>query len=856
LHIRQRLPPLSRIALLAGLAVVGFGSQPNRLIAQQQRRFRVDDLFALEDMGRYYGGPYDFSPDEQRLAFTRVRAESTLTNHEWDDLWGNAGGDIWVQMSPTAPPVNITGGLQDGSGWWAPQWSPDGRRLAMLSTRGDNVRLWIWDRQTRALQQLTTRGVALKYSPRERPYRWVDARRILIPVLPGDAKPGGMVIETRTPAIASTEWPKALAGDEVTASVLQSGVPVDLNSRPQGDLLRVDVVTGTAQVVIHGTIGSWRLAPRVEELAFTRPSTPYTPAADEPLPLGVAIPQVAAIEVVKLDGTPVALRGEVSPDVVEGSLRWAPDGHALAFFGYPGRAQPPSLYLLKLADRIVVRRTLPELDITTMRQAGQEVQLEWVSGGALIFVAAKRAEGGGVPGVTARRDWWCLRADGSLKNLTEGFTTVPSELWPQEGRAAFVGLAGGELWRIEPLSGKVANLTARLRPPVARLAWPARTYRGTDQYRLPGRTYDQVVLAVEEGPDQSPYVVDLRAGETRRLETPAPGAELVEYGPTTRTAIFWASDRQGLRVWRSDPDRGQPMLLAEANTFLRNVAEGALIPIEYTSLNGEPLKGWVILPVGYRRGKRYPLLTWVYAGAVWDKRPFGAISSINSSSSLNLQIPAANGYAVLLPSMPLAPPGQTDDPLLRLPEGVLPAVDKAIELGIADPARLFLMGQSFGGFSTYGLVTQTRRFRAAVALAGLSDLISLYGQFDARARYTDAPQENLFTMSLLESGQGKMGSPPWKDIGRYLRNSPIFFVDRVETPIMIVQGDLDYVAMQQGEEFFNSLYRQGKRAAFVRYWGEGHVIESPANIRDVWKRIFAWFDEFSPKAEENAVASP
>jgi dipeptidyl aminopeptidase/acylaminoacyl peptidase len=155
------------------------------------------------------------------------------------------------------------------------------------------------------------------------------------------------------------------------------------------------------------------------------------------------------------------------------------------------------------------------------------------------------------------------------------------------------------------------------------------------------------------------------------------------------------------------------------------------------------------------------------------------------------------------------------------------------------------MGQSFGGFSTYGLVTQTQRFNAAVSLAGLSDLISLYGQFGARERYTQYPQEDLFMQALMESAQVGMGNPPWKDLGRYLRNSPIFYVDRVKTPIMIIQGDVDYVAIQQGEEFFNSLYRQGKRAEFVRYWGEGHVLESPPNIRDMWDRIFAWLNQFS-----------
>ena len=70
--------------------------------------------------------------------------------------------------------------------------------------------------------------------------------------------------------------------------------------------------------------------------------------------------------------------------------------------------------------------------------------------------------------------------------------------------------------------------------------------------------------------------------------------------------------------------------------------------------------------------------------------------------------------------------------MLSLTKGVLPAVDKAMELGIADPKRLFVMGQSFGRFRTYGLVTQTTRFQAAVSLAGLSDFVSLYAQFDAR----------------------------------------------------------------------------------------------------------------------------
>lgn len=88
-----------------------------------------------------------------------------------------------------------------------------------------------------------------------------------------------------------------------------------------------------------------------------------------------------------------------------------------------------------------------------------------------------------------------------------------------------------------------------------------------------------------------------------------------------------------------------------------------------------------------------------------------------------------------------------------------------------------------------------------------------------------------------------MGDTPWGDLSRYVRNSPIYFADRVRTPLMIIQGDLDYVPIQQGEEFFTGLYRLGKKAKFVRYWGEGHTIETPVNTRDMWQRIFGWFDE-------------
>lgn len=273
---------------------------------------------------------------------------------------------------------------------------------------------------------------------------------------------------------------------------------------------------------------------------------------------------------------------------------------------------------------------------------------------------------------------------------------------------------------------------------------------------------------------------------------------------------------------------------------MRDIHPGILRQIEYTSLNGEKLKAQLILPPDYDSERTYPVITEVYPGWVISSTPHPS-HELNFLNPLNFQLAAAQGYVVLQPSIPLQPEGEADDPILKLLNGVLPAVEKAIALGIADPDRLYLMGQSFGGYAVYGLITQTHRFKAAVSLAGFANLVSMYGAFDPRFRYRRDAHEDCFHGALMESGQAAMGNPPWKDLGRYLRNSPIFAVDRVQTPLMIIQGDVDYVPIQQGEEFFASLYRQGKRAEFVRYWGEGHVLSSPANIKDMWERIFAWF---------------
>jgi dipeptidyl aminopeptidase/acylaminoacyl peptidase len=473
-------------------------------------------------------------------------------------------------------------------------------------------------------------------------------------------------------------------------------------------------------------------------------------------------------------------------------LRWSPDGKQLAFLGYSAtRENPPRLYQVDVARRSVHEHDLADIDSTPVVRLAP--QIEWTGDGSLMLLAARRVAGKRL-GVEDRRDWWLIASDGTTHNLTEKATKVSSELWALHGRSAFVGLADGKIWRITPATAKLENLSESLATPISRIVWPlAEDAMGDSQSASPGAEFSEIIFATGEGKEVDLNLLDLRSGVIQPIHKPSPSASLNAFDPPRREGVFTTSDSTGTFLWRSAFGENAPFELGKANTFLADIAPGLPQSIEYTSLDGEKLKGWIILPYNYEKGRRYPTLTWVYAGSVAKSTPT-VLANIDFFNPLSLQIPVSHGYAVLIPSMPLKPEGEVDDPMLRLMNGVIPAVDKGVELGTIDPDRLFVMGQSFGGFSTYGLITQTNRFKAAVALAGLSDLISLYGQFDARQRYGPYPQEDLFMDALLEGAQGNMGSPPWKDFGRYIRNSPIFFVDRVQTPVLIIQGDFDYVA--------------------------------------------------------------
>jgi dipeptidyl aminopeptidase/acylaminoacyl peptidase len=424
----------------------------------------------------------------------------------------------------------------------------------------------------------------------------------------------------------------------------------------------------------------------------------------------------------------------------------------------------------------------------------------------------------------------------SARNLSGSLKTAPFPLIATSDPNGMLGLAEGKLGRFDAQTGRWQEIKESPSK-IESIVWPK-------PEGLYGRPISQLLVqAILEGSKQF-HRLDVTASGAKLISalTVPSEASLVDYSPAKDLVLYSTKTSEGTFLWSNNGGNGAVVRRFSINEHLAKISEPRRVLIDYYSGDGQILQGLVLLPIGYREGTRYPLITYVYPGTI-IRTPNYFAAYKNSLIMLNLQLLASKGYVVLIPSIPLGPEGEASDPYLDIPKGVLPALDKVIEKGIADPDRLGVIGQSYGGYGVYGLVTFTHRFKAAISLAGLSNLVSLYGTFDARTRYTDESSIRMNQAALAETSQVRMGNTLWVDSTRYIRNSPIFYLDRVETPLLIIQGDLDYVAIQQGEEFFTGLHRLGKRARFVRYWGEGHGPHSPANVRDMWGRIYDWFSE-------------
>lgn len=340
------------------------------------------------------------------------------------------------------------------------------------------------------------------------------------------------------------------------------------------------------------------------------------------------------------------------------------------------------------------------------------------------------------------------------------------------------------------------------------------------------------------------YEVDLISGQSLKLieDDKDYGMDprmMMDISADGRKVAYCAQDAQrDEEVWVTGIDFAKSTQLTHINPQLERYVMGAARLIEWRGPAGERLQGALLLPAGYEAGKHYPLVVYPYGGAFRsvNVNRFGLMGS----GVENMQLLATRGYAVLLPDAPL----HVGTPLQDLATTVLPGVDKVIAMGIADPDRLGVMGQSYGGYCTLALIVQTTRFRAAVMRAGQGDLISMYGSMEKSGF--------AHFIEWSEKGQGEMGGTPWKFRNRYIENSPIFNLDKVETPLLIIHGGADSVVpVYLADEVFVGLRRLGKEVEYAKYEGEDHAerLWSYANQTDYLTRMIAWFDKHLKPAQ-------
>ncbi len=269
---------------------------------------------------------------------------------------------------------------------------------------------------------------------------------------------------------------------------------------------------------------------------------------------------------------------------------------------------------------------------------------------------------------------------------------------------------------------------------------------------------------------------------------------------------------------------------AESITWTSAVQPSPTIPPS-SGLEDFNVQGWLLYPANYDPAKKYPLIVYVHGGPSsatlphWPGVGYGPVPF------------AALGYFVLMPN-PRGSYGQGEafTQANRKDFGygdlrdILAGVDAVTRSHNIDPERVGLTGWSYGGFMTMFAVTQTNRFRAAVAGAGISNWQSYYG-------------ENSIDQWMIPF----FGASVYDDPGVYAKMSAINFIHNVKTPTLAVVGDRDgECPAPQSFEFWHALKAQHVPTQLVVYPNEGHWFVDPEHQRDVIARALAWFEKYMP----------
>lgn len=533
--------------------------------------------------------------------------------------------------------------------------------------------------------------------------------------------------------------------------------------------------------------------------------------------------------------------------------RWSPDGRIIAFLAAWGEDTSPQVWLLP-ADGGEARY-LTEVE-------GGLHGIDWAPDGkSILFLSRDPAspeeksleEDGGirVAGRSERPDqvWVADVASGRCRRLTRGRATKAAARWSPEGRhIAFqeqkpplarhwdqvgiwvmeasgrgkrrlcdgAGCATAPRW--SPDGRHIAYLR-RGRPGCARLdqltvvdvrrkAIPVVLAPGLDRNmadhhwsadgkRLYGLVADRLQRHV--------YSVSVPGGRTRQLTRGVRALHGLQVAGKSMVFVSATPASPGeLHLATAGTSVGEERVLTAMNPQLKGMALGRARAMRWRSPDGLEIEGVLILPAGYRRGRRMPLVVDAHGGPAgvrgYGFDPMTALLTGRGFAVLGPSFRGSSGYGRAFMTANQGDLG--DSPF----QDVMAGVDAAVDMGIADPERLAIIGDSYGGYMTSWAIGHTRRFKAAVAGSAVTNLWSFYGTSDIQ----------WFTPHY-------QGGLPWAMPEVYADQSPMSYVGRVTTPTLVLHGDDDrHVPIEQGEQLYVSLRERGVSTEFVRYPREGH----------------------------------
>lgn len=281
----------------------------------------------------------------------------------------------------------------------------------------------------------------------------------------------------------------------------------------------------------------------------------------------------------------------------------------------------------------------------------------------------------------------------------------------------------------------------------------------------------------------------------------------------------------------SGPDFKNPARISRANPQQKDYRWGNIELVKWNSLDGKELTGMLVKPDDFDPSKKYPMIVNFYEKSSDRLHRHWAPSP--GRSTINYSFYTSRGYIIFNPDVYYREgyPGESAY------NCVVPGVTSLIEKGFVDPDNIGVQGHSWGGYQIAYLVTKTDIFKAAEAGAPVPNMISAYGGI----RW----QTGLSRQFQYEHTQSRIGGTPWEYPMRYVENSPIFNIDKINTPLLIMHNDADgHVPWYQGIEFFVSLRRLGKPSWFLNYNGEPHWPLKRQNREDFNIRLAQFFDYY------------